>query len=396
MVNSNAAWIAAACTRVGVSIEAQHTVGDVAEDLVADLRRFCGSVDLLLLTGGLGPTHDDITVSILTQFTNDTLVRNDAWLEHLRQWMQQRGRELTDRNAAQAMVPSRATVLHNPLGTAPGILIEHEGTTIIAMPGVPSEMKGIMTDHVLPLLTKRIEAEQKPTREYRVLQTSGIAESNLADLIGDPATFLGSSTLAFLPNYQGVRLRIGAIAATGEERTAELDRITSILTDRAGRFIYGDGERSLSTAVGERLLERRESVAVAESCTGGLLGAAFTDVAGSSAWFEGGVLTYSNAAKTRELQVPEAILDAVGAVSEEVAILMASNVREKFGTTWGIGVTGIAGPGGGTTEKPVGLVWIAVSGPDGTKAVKYLFGNDRRVNRVRTVGAALGMLWARL
>ncbi|RPI65369.1 MAG: nicotinamide-nucleotide amidohydrolase family protein [Ignavibacteriae bacterium] len=193
-----------------------------------------------------------------------------------------------------------------------------------------------------------------------------------------------------------MRLRIGAIAATGEERTAELDRITNILTDRAGRFIYGDGERSLSTAVGERLLERRESVAVAESCTGGLLGAAFTDVAGSSAWFEGGVLTYSNAAKTRELQVPEAILDAVGAVSEEVAILIASNVREKFGTTWGIGVTGIAGPGGGTTEKPVGLVWIAVSGPDGTKAVKYLFGNDRRVNRERTVGAALGMLWARL
>ncbi|RPI65661.1 MAG: competence/damage-inducible protein A, partial [Ignavibacteriae bacterium] len=201
MVNSNAAWIAATCTRVGVSIEAQHTVGDVAEDLVADLRRFCGSVDLLLLTGGLGPTHDDITVSILTQFTNDTLVRNDAWLEHLRQWMHQRGRELTDRNAAQAMVPSKATVLHNPLGTAPGILIAHEGTTIIAMPGVPSEMKGIMTDHVLPLLTKRIEAEQKPAREYRVLQTSGIAESNLADLIGDPTTFLGSSTLAFLPNY---------------------------------------------------------------------------------------------------------------------------------------------------------------------------------------------------
>jgi nicotinamide-nucleotide amidase len=276
------------------------------------------------------------------------------------------------------------------------VLLQHGNTIIIAMPGVPPEMRGIMTDHVLPLLQQRIDAERKPAREYRVLQTTGIAESNLADLIGEPSQFLGTSTLAFLPNYQGVRLRIGALGTTVHERTTELDRITSIITERAGRFIFSTGERTLSSAVGERLLERHETVAVAESCTGGLLGAAFTDIPGSSAWFEGGVLTYSNAAKTRELNVPTAVLNNVGAVSEAVAVLMAMRVREKFGTTWGIGVTGVAGPGGGTEEKPVGLVWIAVAGPDGVKAVKHLFGTDRRINRERTVGAALGMLWSQL
>lgn len=396
MVNSNAAWIAAACTRIGVTITAQNTVGDEEKDLIADLSRLSQRNDVLLLTGGLGPTHDDITLSVLNKFTNDTFALHQPWLDHLHAWMQERGRELTERNAAQALVPSRATVLHNPIGTAPGVLLQHGNTIIIAMPGVPPEMRGIMTDHVLPLLQQRIDAERKPVREYRVLQTTGIAESNLADLIGEPSQFLGTSTLAFLPNYQGVRLRIGALGTTLHERTTELDRITSIITERAGRFIFSTGERTLSAAIGERLLERHETVAVAESCTGGLLGAAFTDIPGSSAWFEGGVLTYSNAAKTRELNVPTAVLNNVGAVSEAVAVLMAMRVREKFGTTWGIGVTGVAGPGGGTEEKPVGLVWIAVAGPDGVKAVKHLFGTDRRINRERTVGAALGMLWSQL
>lgn len=396
MVNSNAAWIAAACTRIGVTITAQTTVGDEEKDLIADLSRFCQTCDVILLTGGLGPTHDDITLSVLNKFTTDTFALHQPWLDHLHAWMKERGRELSERNAAQALVPSRATVLHNPIGTAPGVLVRHQNTIIVAMPGVPAEMRGIMTDHVLPLLQQRIDAEKKPAREYRVLQTTGIAESNLADLIGEPSQFLGTSTLAFLPNYQGVRLRIGALGTTSTERQRELDRITDILTERAGRFIYGVGERTLSVAVGERLQQRRETVAVAESCTGGLLGAAFTDVPGSSAWFEGGVLTYSNEAKKRELNVPEAVLNNVGAVSEAVAVLMAMKVREKFGTTWGIGVTGVAGPGGGTEEKPVGLVWIAVAGPDGVKAVKHLFGTDRRINRERTVGAALGMLWSQL
>jgi len=270
------------------------------------------------------------------------------------------------------------------------------GTTVVSMPGVPREMKAIMVDEVLPRIRERVDLEEGETRSYRTLLTTGIAESNLADLIGEPSEFLGTSTLAFLPNLQGVRLRIGALGRSTEEREAEQERIARILYERAGRFVFGEGAITLSEAVGQRLKERGETVSVAESCTGGLLGGAITDIPGSSTWFPGGVISYANQVKVDQVGVRQETLEAVGAVSEDVARQMAEGIRQRMGTTWGIGITGVAGPGGGSEDKPVGTVWIGLSGPKGTRAVRFQFGEERRSNRERSVGAALGMLWGDL
>lgn len=392
IVNTNAAWISAQVTRVGGRVLEQVTVPDDAQTLTDTLDRCRRHCDVLLLTGGLGPTHDDITKDVLTTYFGDALVEDPATTARLQEWMQRRGRTLSERNAQQAWIPSTCTVIPNPIGTAPGMLFDRDGIVLVSMPGVPAEMRSMMTDHVLPLLRSRIEAEAAPTWEYRTLHTTGIAESDLADLIGDTSTFLQGSTLAFLPNYHGVRLRIGAQGLTQHARAAELDRVEAVLRAHAERFIYGIGDATLAAAVGAALLDRGETVAVAESCTGGLLGAAITEVSGSSAWFPGGVLSYANDVKVRELGVSAEDLDRVGAVSEEVARQMADGVRARFGTTYGIGITGVAGPTGGSPEKPVGTVWIGLAAPTQTVAVKYAFGGDRAMNRERSVGAALGML----
>lgn len=393
VVNRNASWISERCTEVGARVVAHSVVGDDADDLVAEIERLGSRCAMLVLTGGLGPTHDDITKWVLCSMAKDAMVVHEPWLEHLREWMQRRGRKVTPRNAGQAEVPSKATVLHNPVGTAPGLLMTIAGTLIVSMPGVPREMQAIMENEVLPRIRERVDLEEGETRSYRTLLTTGIAESNLADLIGDPSEFLGSSTLAFLPNLQGVRLRIGALGRSTAERDAEQERIAKILYDRAGRFVFGEGAITLSEAVGRRLDERGETLAVAESCTGGLLGGAITDIPGSSSWFPGGVISYANEVKVSQLGVKPETLATVGAVSEDIAQQMADGIRERLGTTWGIGITGVAGPGGGTVEKPVGTVWIGISGSNGTRAVRFQFGEERRSNRERSVGAALGMLW---
>lgn len=392
IVNSNAAWMAAQVTAIGGRVVEHVSVADDRQALVATLDRLRAQCPVLLVTGGLGPTHDDITKAVLTDYFDDVLVEDAETTRRLQLWMQRRNRTLTERNAQQAWIPSSCTALANPIGTAPGMLFERDGLFLVSMPGVPDEMKGIMTRDVLPRLAQQIDAEQRPTWAYRTVYTTGIAESDLADLIGDTTAFLHGSTLAFLPNYLGVRMRVGAQGLTMEVRTAELDRVETVLRERAGRFIYGSGDLTLASAVGSALVARNATLAVAESCTGGLLAAAITDVPGSSAWFPGGVLAYANEVKHRELGVDAALLHSVGAVSEQVAMAMAAGVRQRYGTTYGIGITGIAGPGGGTPDKPVGTVWIGLSTPTETVATRFAFGGDRRMNRERSVGAALGML----
>ena len=393
VVNTNASWLAAACTSTGCVVTEHVTIADDAQQLVETLDRLHERVEVIICTGGLGPTHDDITKDVITAYTGDVLVESEEWRSHLERWMHERGRELTDRNRAQALLPSRATVLPNPHGTAAGMQMVHEGVTIVILPGVPTEMKAIMEQSVLPWLADRVRVAHQPVTIYRTLMTTGIAESTLADILGDPSTFLGSSTLAFLPNYLGVRMRIGVTSSFEQERAHEMDRVCSYINERAGRYIFGEGDTSLAEVVGLLLHKRGETLAVAESCTGGLLGAAVTDIPGSSAWFMGGVLVYSNESKIDKLDVGAHLIARDGAVSESVACALASGVREKFRTTYGIAVTGVAGPTGGSPEKPVGTVWIAVSTPNATEAIRYQFGNDRRITRERSVGAALGMLW---
>lgn len=393
IINRNAAWIADVVTASGGRVIEHCTVADDAQQLIATIDRLRAECDVLLLTGGLGPTHDDITKPVLTDYFNDTMEVSHQWMEHLHDWMKQRGRTVTDRNAGQALKPTTARLLPNPIGTAPGLLFDRDGIVIVAMPGVPKEMQGIMSDHVMPLLRDRIQREAIETTEYLTLLTTGIAESNLADVIGDPTQFLGVSTLAFLPNYHGVRMRIGARGASAEQRREELFRVRDILMGKAGKYVFGEGDTTLASVIGSILKERGQTLATAESCTGGLLGSMLTDVYGSSSWFVGGYVPYANEAKVRDLGVLEHTLELYGAVSEQTAKELSEGAKHRTGATYAISITGVAGPGGGTPEKPVGTVWISVAGPSRTVTLKYQFGSDRRINRERSAGAALGMLW---
>ncbi len=393
VVNRNAAWLAEELTLLGCSVVEHITVGDVAEQLTETLDRVRSSSSVIIMTGGLGPTHDDITKDVLTAYTSDHLVESTMWLEHLHVWMRERGREVTERNAAQALVPSRATILPNPIGTAPGLAMDHAGCLLVALPGVPTEMQHIMLDQVLPMLNDRLQASAEARAQYVTMLTAGIAESTLADMLGDPLEFLGQATLAFLPSYHGVRLRIGMRHASETVRQQELWRVQDHILLRAGKYVYGSGKQTLAEVIGLRLRERGETLSIAESCTSGMLGARLTDVSGSSAWFLGGVMCYSNESKVRDLSVSAQTLADHGAVSVEVAKELAEGVRRRFGSTYGIGITGVAGPGGGSAEKPVGTVCIAVALEGHCVSTRHQFGNDRHVNRERSVGTAMAMLW---
>lgn len=396
IVNRNAAWLAEELTLIGCTMVEHVTIGDVSERLTSTLDRLRAISDAIVMTGGLGPTHDDITKDVLTAYTDDQQVISESWLSHLHAWMRERGREVTERNAGQALVPSRAHILPNPIGTAPGLLIDHNRCAFVMLPGVPKEMQEITAQHLIPILNERIGVAAEAHTQYVTLLTTGVAESTLADMIGDPSEFLGASTLAFLPSYHGVRLRIGARSASPMEREQELWRVRDVLMQRVGKHVFGEGKQTLAEVIGLTLRQHGQTLAIAESCTSGMLGARLTDISGSSVWFLGGVMCYSNASKVRDLNVDEATLLRHGAVSKEVAAQLASGVRDRFGSTYGIGITGVAGPGGGSPDKPVGTVYIAVASPERCVPLRFQFGNDRHVNRERSVGAALAMLWKEL
>lgn len=359
VVNRNAAWIAEKVTIAGARVVTHEVVADDEQAIVLAIDALRLRSEVLILTGGLGPTHDDITAGVLARYFGS--------IEPIR--------------------------LLNGVGTAPGLLYEHNGLTLVALPGVPSEMQYIIVNGVLPILLERIEQQGAPIRVYKTLQTTGMKESGLAEMIGDVQQLPHGCTLAFLPNYHGVRLRIGVCYAHAEERAAALTEVERVLVERVGRYVFGQDDDTIAYAVGNLLKSAGATVSVAESCTGGLLGAAITEVPGSATYFMGGVISYANDVKVHELGVLQEDLDTVGAVSKEVAEQMARGIRRKLNTTYGISITGIAGPDGGTEEKTVGLVWIGVDGPEGMRVKRYMFGNNRDVNRQRSVGAALGMLY---
>lgn len=394
IINTNAAWIASHCTDRGCAVITHSVVGDNSEEIKSELTRLAQCSDYVLITGGLGPTHDDVTKKVLCDYFQDTYIWHEPTLKYLQEFYGRRGRQLTDRNKLQAYVPASCRVLSNERGTAPGMLFEKQGTIFVSMPGVPREMMYIMEQHVLPHIEKTYATHDQTRNVYKTLMTIGIAESDLADAIGDVSHFLSpASSLAFLPSYSGVRLRIGAHDVSTEEGNRIISDIENFLREKAGKYIYGSDNISIEKAVAQLLTESGETVAVAESCTGGKIGAALTDLSGSSAYFIGGVLAYANAAKVKELGVKESDIELHGAVSEEVARAMSEGVKAKMQTHYGIAATGVAGPDGGTEEKPVGTVWISLSTPTITIAKRFVFGNDRAANRERTVGAAFDMLY---
>ena len=395
-IDTNAAHLARALAALGVSIVRRTTVGDAAEDIATAVRDALHRTGAVITTGGLGPTSDDLTKpSIAALFGRDMVLDEEhvAWMQQ--RWRERFGREMPESNRQQAMMPRGARKLTNNHGSAPGIWLEDErGRWVAMLPGVPREMRGMLGDTLLPAIRERYQSGGVgAVVRSRTIRTTGIAESLLADRItAVPDIVPGSATLAYLPGADGVDLRLTLRAPNAAAADHVLDAAVTRLRDAVGQHAYAENDDDMAAIVLALCRRHRATIAVAESCTGGLLGARLTSIAGSSDVVLGGVIAYENAVKRDLLGVSATSLDAHGAVSEAVAREMAAGVRERTGATIGIAITGVAGPGGGTPEKPVGTVWVAldIEGAVETRLLRLI--GDRAEIRHRATQSVLDML----
>lgn len=390
-INTNVAYIGRALSDINIEVIESSVVGDKMEAILYELDKASSVADLIVITGGLGPTHDDITRSAIVKYFNTELIQNKEVLDDIQQFFSKRGRTVTELNASQALVPKIAIPIRNKRGTAPGMWIEKNNKIYIVMPGVPYEMKGMMEDFVIPKLSDLTKGNGSVIKKL-ILQTTGIPESTLFERLGNLDELLQGAKIAFLPNQYGVKLRITVTEANAEVAANRLNEIEQKIRTKVGRYIFARGEETLEEVIGKILSERGLTLSVAESCTGGEICTRLTNVSGSSKYFERGIITYSNAAKVELLKVNEDTIAKVGAVSLEVAMQMAEGVRAVSGTDIGISTTGILGPTGATTNKPVGLVYIGYCDEKVCTAKKFLFGDDRILNKQRATQAALEML----
>lgn len=393
-IDINAVWLARELGAVGISVVRRTTVGDGAAAIAAAVREALDRTGGVITTGGLGPTSDDRTRPAIAALFGRELRHDDAIWQGLRALWRERGRpgEPPESNRLQALVPEGATVLVNRHGTAPGLLLEdEEGRWVAMLPGVPREMRGLLADELLPRLRARTADVRRVIRSV-TLRTTGIAESQLPDLLGEHADGFGAVSLAYLPGQEGVDLRLTVRDVHPEDADKALREAADTLRHRLGRYWYADGPTDLAEVVISACRAAGKQIAVAESCTGGLLAARLTSVSGASNAFLGGVVAYDNAVKIEQLGVDAGLIKRMGAVSEDVARSMATGVRALMRSHVGVGITGIAGPEGGTAEKPVGTVWIAVE-LDGQAAVYGgRFIGDRGEIRFRATQAALNMI----
>lgn len=397
ILNSNAQFLARQLAELGIPHFFQTVVGDNRDRLREAITTAAKRSNLLIFTGGLGPTPDDLTVETIAAAFNTSLIEQPDAVADIERKLAQRGRPMTVSNRKQALIPQGATLLPNPIGTAPGIIWEpRPGVTILTFPGVPSEMKAMWRETAVPYLRDR--GWSQGTIYSRTLRFWGVGESTLAEKVAD---FLDHENPTVAP-YAGrgeVKLRISARAATEADAIAAIEPVERQLRHLGGRDCYGCDRDTLATVVGKLLSDRRETVAAAESCTAGGLGAMFTEVPGSSRYFLGGVMSYSNESKVTLLGVRAETLEKFGAVSAETACEMAQGARDRLGSDWGLSITGIAGPGGGTAEKPIGLVYVGLAGPDGrVESQQFRFGSQRERDWIRAVSActALDVLRRRL
>lgn len=373
ILNSNAQFLAQEFARLGIPHYYQTVVGDNVLRLQKTLAIACERSQVIVFTGGLGPTPDDLTTEAIADFFDTPLVEQAEVWEDITQKFIRRGRAMSPSNRKQALIPQGASVLPNRLGTAPGIIWQpRPHLTILTFPGVPREMKAMWAETAVPYLQSQGWGET--TIHSRTLRFWGISESGLAEQVSAFLT-LSNPTVAPYAGRGEVRLRISAKATSEENAIALIAPVEAQLRQIGGDHCYGGDGDSLASVVGALLTQRSETLAVAESCTGGGLGHLITSVPGSSTYFRGGVISYDNEVKVQLLGVDPDVLDALGAVSDEVAKQMAQGVRSRLGSTWGIGITGIAGPGGGTESKPVGLVYIGIAGPNNeVESIQYQFG----------------------
>lgn len=390
VIDTNSAWLAQQLNAAGILVKERLSVGDVWHDICEALDSAAVHSPIVLITGGLGPTADDITKPLLCQYFEGTMVMDPVVLAHVEAIFARKNRPMLERNRLQAQVPSTCTVLFNERGTAPGMWFEKNGTIYVSMPGVPHEMKGIMEKEVLPRLKERMAL---PAIVHRTLLTAGIGESFLAETIQQWEEQLPPHIkLAYLPNYGMVRLRLTGHGPDAATLTTEVEAQFAALQPLVAPWLVTAKDEKMQEVVGRLLLAKGLTMATAESCTGGYMAHLLTALSGSSAWYQGSVISYANAVKTQVLGVPDEVIAAQGAVSAPVVEAMVQGVLQQTGAQVGVAVSGIMGPTGGSADKPVGTVWVAVGNAAQVRSKLMHFRFDRQRNIELTATHALNYL----
>ncbi len=408
-IDTNASWLGGKLLSIGIPVVSSYTVGDCLDAIVRSLKLASDDAELVLITGGLGPTDDDLTRQAFAKFLGTELLLQNELLQKIQDFFAKRNLQMPAKNKIQAYIPAGAKALINNLGTAPGIMAEVSGRLFFVMPGVPSEMKQMFEELVLPELLQLLDGRAVVVKKLRCF---GTGESNIAEMLGSLMNRGRNPQINCTASYGVITLHIIATAedrdnpalseVEGAQRMAEKDE--KLLTELLGELVYGTGRQTLAEVVGEKLAQQNKTLAVAESCTGGTLAKLLTDIPGASGYFTHGWITYSNAAKISELGVPADLIENYGAVSEQTAAAMARCARKKAVSAFGIGVTGIAGPSGGSEQKPVGLVYICVDSANGCETKRFIFSHasnrakrrDRDFIRLQAAQTALNMLRLKL
>jgi nicotinamide-nucleotide amidase len=390
VVDTNAAWIANKLNLLGIDIRKIVSVSDTKESIFKALEQVDKSTDLMILTGGLGPTNDDITKTALAEYFHAKLVMNNEVLEKIKAFVIKRNGDLNERNKQQAFVPENCTVIQNTIGTAPGMWFENKGRIIISLPGVPFEMKEMMNNHILKELEKR---HKNFHILHKIILTQGLAESTLAEILEEwEKNFPKELSVAYLPSPGIIKLRITGKGKNRKYIEEQINNKVSALKNIIPDYICGYDDDKLEENLGKLLKEKKATVSVAESCTGGNIGRLITSIPGSSDYFKGGVIAYSNAIKENILNVSKRNIENYGAVSKQVVEEMAKGILDLFKTDFSIATSGIAGPTGGSDEKPVGTTWIAVASKHRVITQKFIFGDQRDRNIQRASLTAMNML----
>jgi nicotinamide-nucleotide amidase len=391
VVDTNSAWIGRILNENGINVVYKAVVGDNEHDIISAIRAAKERAPVIFVTGGLGPTRDDITMQSLCKCYSCKLMFSEEVYRNIEQMFTRSGRVMNELTRNQAMVPDRCTVILNQAGTAPCTWFERDDHILVSMPGVPSEMKWLMTNEILPRLKRRFL--QDLYIKHRTYRVTGYSESALAIRLTDFENNLPSFVrLAYLPQLGIMRLRLSVYGHDEKETSESISILQKQLEELLKGNIWDEGDKSLEIIVGERLRQSGRTIGTAESCTGGSIAALLTSVAGSSDYFAGSIVAYANAVKQHMLGVSENDLNQYGAVSCQVVEQMAKGALQALGCDWAIATSGIAGPGGGTPDKPVGTIWIAVANKDEVVSRKYRFGTIREQNMQRTVNMALMLL----
>jgi len=389
-INTNASWLGEHLSAIGFDISCVETISDSREAIMNSLARLVDESKVVIVTGGLGPTNDDITKHILCEFFHTELVYNQQAYDGMARYVLARNQEINENNVTQAQFPKSARLIPNPCGTASGMWFQQGQSVVVSLPGVPSEMKCMMTESVIPWLREMYEL---PAIVHRHINVAGIAESKLAEIIADwEAALPPQIHLAYLPSFGIVKLRMTCKATDTLTAHTLIKEQEEKLLPLIAQCVWGYDDETIEEVVGNLLVQYGETVSTAESCTGGNISAKLTRISGSSAYYWGSVISYDNSVKIRELQVSPTDIENYGVVSEAVVQTMASQVRRKIGTTYGVATSGIAGPTGGSKEKPVGTVWIAVASEKNVIAKRFRFGQEREENVAKAAFSALRML----